>query len=211
MSRAFGDSGQRGPVNSSSDGWTDRALPIPRKRRDTLPGVDSRRALLIPSFSPSEAAYTRVRRFENDRNRQQPISIWGRRSRPWQVARTEFLTAYQDWRRLLLDRRAQHAPVCRAGSALARHLEARVAAGEIAISEAERRQRAAEALGIGLVHLEAGLERHAAQRGTDRIGLHLDGTGRQRDKPGRAGAADLDGADHRPVGVDAARASGAVK
>src|SRR5262249_51220388 len=73
---------------------------------------------------------------------------------------------------LLFDRRAQHAPVGRMGRALAVDLEPRVAAGEVAIGEAERGQRAAETLRVGLLHLEAGLERHAAQRGADRVGLH---------------------------------------
>ena len=49
------------------------------------------------------------------------------------------------------------------GVLLAGHFKPRVAAGEIAIGEAQGGQRAAEALRVGLLDLEAGLERHAAQ------------------------------------------------
>src|SRR5712671_2330386 len=101
--------------------------------------------------------------------------------------------------------------MCRLPWRSCRNLKPRVAAGKIAIRKAEPRERAAETSGVGLLDGEARLERHPAQRRADRIGLHPDGSGRQGDETHRSRATHLDGADHRPIGIDPACPAGALE
>ena len=63
---------------------------------------------------------------------------------------------------------------------------------EVAIGEAEPGTDAAEALGAGLLQVEAGLERQALDRGADRLALDPQGVGRQHRVAGRPRAAELD-------------------
>src|SRR5579864_1405836 len=83
--------------------------------------------------------------------------------------------------------------------------------GEVAVGKAEARNRAAEAPRVDLIDREARREPCPAQRGAHRIGLHPDGAGRQHHETRRSGAAYLDGADHRAVGIDTARTGGALE
>jgi DNA polymerase-3 subunit epsilon len=103
------------------------------------------------------------------------------------------------------ERLGGHAPRCA-------HLgRPAVAAREVAIGEADPRDRAAEALLIGLVDLEARLDRQAAQRCAIVLTFDLQRSGRQLDVARRSGAADLNTARDGAVGVDQPRATGAVK
>src|SRR6185312_16613319 len=92
-----------------------------------------------------------------------------------------------------------------------RDARAGVMTGERAIGKAETRNRAAETIGVGALEIEARLHRQPAQRGADRFAFDLDGAGRQGGVPQLALALDLDGADHRAVGVDAAGAARALE
>ena len=93
----------------------------------------------------------------------------------------------------------------------AHHVGAGIAAGEVAIGEAQSRNRAAEALRIGLVDLEARLDRQAAHRCAIGLAFDLERSGRQHDIMGRSVAAQLDVAGDRAVVVDAAGAARAVE
>ena len=53
---------------------------------------NSRPAPLIPTFSPTEVGFTRLRHFKSDRNRQQPISIGGEKEQAAANGKAKFLT-----------------------------------------------------------------------------------------------------------------------
>ena len=61
-----------------------RTLPIP--------GGEHWPAPLIPTFSPTEVGFTRLRHFKSDRNRQQPISIGGEKEQAAANGKAKFLT-----------------------------------------------------------------------------------------------------------------------
>ena len=89
-------------------------------------------------------------------------------------------------------------------------LETRIAAHEVAISEAEASERAAEALRAGLDHIEARLDQGVRQRRADGVRAHPHGARRQHNVA-RKPAIDLHRADHRAVGLNPSRPGGAVE
>src|SRR6267154_2441663 len=91
------------------------------------------------------------------------------------------------------------------------HVGPGVAAGEVAIGEAQAPNRAAEALWIGLVDIEARLHRKSAHRGADRLALSPHRSGRQHHIADRSAAAELDRARDRAVAIDATGAMRAFK
>src|SRR6266700_5393882 len=84
-----------------------------------------------------------------------------------------------------------------------------VRAGEVAIGEAH--PRAAEAAVIGLLDMEARLERHALERRANCLASDPERPRRQRYRACRSRAAELDGADHRAVSIDAAGPERAIE
>src|SRR5215471_5030365 len=86
---------------------------------------------------------------------------------------------------------------------------AAVRTGEVAIGEAH--PRAAEAAVIGLLDMEARLERHALERRANCLTFNPERPRRQRYGPLRSRAAELDGADDRAVTIDAAGAARAIE
>ncbi len=82
---------------------------------------------------------------------------------------------------------------------------------EFAIGESHARHRAAEALVVHLVQVEAGLERHAAQRGADRLTANLQRVAGQTDVAHRPGAVELHRARGPHVVEQTARTTGAVE
>src|SRR5581483_2624072 len=74
---------------------------------------------------------------------------------------------------------------------------------ELARGEGQAGDRAAERIRRGALEPEARLERQAAHRGTNAVGFNADGIGRQHGLAPRSTAANLDGAHHRAVGMDA--------
>src|SRR5579883_392610 len=85
------------------------------------------------------------------------------------------------------------------------------AAGEIAIGEVEARERAAEALRVGLVDIEAGMERNPVDRRAGLVALRPHGAGRKGHKANGPAAAKLNGAGNRAVTVDAPGAARAFE
>src|SRR6516165_3167977 len=83
------------------------------------------------------------------------------------------------------------------------------AAGEVTIGKAQ--PRAAETALGGLFEAETRLERHPPKRRAPRLAAHAQRSGRQPYRAHGSGAAELDGADHRAVAVNAARAARAVE
>src|SRR5262245_61245455 len=79
-----------------------------------------------------------------------------------------------------------------------------VAAGEIAIGKAHARDRAAEALAVGLIDLEARLDRQPAHAGAIGLPFDLQGAGWQFDMTDRPGTPNLDGTRNRAIRVDGA-------
>src|ERR1700755_3521171 len=88
-----------------------------------------------------------------------------------------------------------------------RDRRAAVVPGEFAISEAEPRDRTAEAVIVDAHEVEARLDRQCAQRGADRLAFDLQGARRKVGVAHLAFALELDGTDDRAVGSDAARAA----
>src|SRR5690606_3776342 len=80
------------------------------------------------------------------------------------------------------------------------HLAA-TAPGEFAIGEAEAGNGTAEAALADLFEVEARLDRQAPHRGADPLAPHLQRAGRHARVAHRTVAANLDGADHGPVGM----------
>src|SRR5215467_10687643 len=83
------------------------------------------------------------------------------------------------------------------------------AACEVAIGKAH--PRAAEAVVICLLDMEARLERHALERCTNCLASDPDRSRRQRYRACRSHAAELDGADDRAVTIDSAGAARAIE
>src|SRR3990172_11654483 len=92
-----------------------------------------------------------------------------------------------------------------------RHRGAAVVAGEFAGGEAQPRDRTAERIAVDTIEIEARLERQPAHRSAHRFALHLERTGRHMRVAYLTGALELDGADHRTVGQDAALAARAFE
>src|SRR5690348_16632900 len=92
-----------------------------------------------------------------------------------------------------------------------RKRRARLMARELARGKAEAGHRTAEARLAGLLEVEAGLDRQAAQGRADRLALHPQRARRQVRVARRARALELDRADHRAVGIDAALAARAFE
>src|SRR5215472_14814670 len=86
---------------------------------------------------------------------------------------------------------------------------AAVRTGEVAIGEAH--PRAAEAAVVGLLDMEARLERHALQRCANCLASDPERPRRQRYRACRFRAAELDIADHRAVSIDAAGPARAIE
>src|SRR5262245_50992087 len=84
-----------------------------------------------------------------------------------------------------------------------------VTAGEVAIGKPH--PRAAEAAVIRLLDMEARLERHALERPANCLASDPECARRQRYRALRSRAAELDGADHRAVTIDAAGAARAIE
>src|SRR5262245_38077870 len=93
--------------------------------------------------------------------------------------------------------------------AASHHGQCDVSAGEFAIGKPH--PRAAEAAAIRLIDLEARLERHALQRRANCLTFNPERPRRQRYRPLRSRAAELDGADDRAVTIDAAGTARAVE
>src|SRR5262245_54128649 len=83
------------------------------------------------------------------------------------------------------------------------------AACEVAIGKAH--PRAAEALAICLLDMEARLERHALERCTNGLASDPERSRRQRYRALWSNAAELDGAHYRAVAIDAAGAARAIE
>src|SRR5260370_5732246 len=83
------------------------------------------------------------------------------------------------------------------------HVGPGVAGGEVARGEAQAPDRAAEALWICLVDIEAQLHRKPAHRGADRLALSPHRSWRQHHIADRSAAAELDRARDRAVAIDA--------
>jgi hypothetical protein len=83
------------------------------------------------------------------------------------------------------------------------------AACEVAIGKAH--PRAAEAVVICLLDMEARLERHALERCTNCLASDPERSRRQRYRACRSRAAELDGANDRAVTIDAAGATRAIE
>src|ERR1700742_4429677 len=88
-----------------------------------------------------------------------------------------------------------------------RDRRAAVVPGGFAISEAEPRDRTAEAVIVDAHEVEARLDRQAAQRGADRLAFDLQRARRKVGVAHLAFALELDGTDDRAVGSNAARAA----
>src|SRR5579872_6358558 len=85
------------------------------------------------------------------------------------------------------------------------------AAGEVAISKMQARERATEALGVGPVDVKAGLEGNAIHRRAGLLTLRPHGPGGQNHKTDRPAAAELHIAGNRAVAVDPPGAARAFK
>src|SRR5262245_4853644 len=83
------------------------------------------------------------------------------------------------------------------------------AACEVAIGKAH--PRATEAVVIGLLEMEARLERHALERCTNGLASDPERSRRQGDRACRSRAAELDGANDRAVTIDSAGAARAIE
>ena len=89
-------------------------------------------------------------------------------------------------------------------------LRTRIVLIEVAISEAQPRDRAAEPAMVDPLHPETRLDRQTVEVCAHRAVLYLEGAGRQCREAYLAAAHRPDGADHGAVGKDSAHADGAV-